>query len=277
MLLSIIWDFDPEIFSIGSISVRYYGLLWALSFIFSYYILKKIFIKEALTVDVLDKLSTYVFIGTIVGARLGHVFFYGPYFDEYNAYGQLISTGYFSHPIEILKIMNGGLASHGAGIGIIVALWFFAKKHDKITFLWLADRIVIAGALSGFLIRMGNLLNSEIYGIKTDLPWGFIFQRMGETIAKHPTQIYEGGIALIVFISLMYMYFKTKLFEKSGLAFGIFMSVIFLDRFFIEFIKEKQVDFEADMFLNMGQILSIPLILIGIFFIVRSLKIKKAA
>ena len=276
MFLSVIWDIDPEIFSIGSISVRYYGLLWATSFILSYYILKKIFLKEGLNVDMLDKLSTYVFIGTIVGARFGHIFFYGPYFDEFNAQGQLITTGYFSHPIEMLKIMNGGLASHGAGIGIMVALWYFTKKYDR-TFLWLADRIAIAVALSGFLIRMGNLLNSEIYGVKTDLPWGFVFQRMGETIAKHPTQIYEGGIALIVFISLMYMYFKTKLFEKSGLAFGIFMAVIFLDRFFIEFIKEKQVDFEANMFLDMGQILSIPLILIGIFFIARALKTKKAA
>jgi len=276
MLLYVNWNIDPEIFSIGSISVRYYGLLWATSFILSYYILKKIFLKEGLSVDMLDKLSTYVFIGTIVGARFGHIFFYGPYFDEFNAQGQLISTGYFSHPIEMLKIMNGGLASHGAGIGIMVALWYFTKKYDR-TFLWLADRIAIAVALSGFLIRMGNLLNSEIYGIKTDLAWGFVFQRVGETVAKHPTQIYEGGIALIVFISLMYMYFKTKLFEKSGLAFGIFMSVIFLDRFFIEFIKEKQVDFEANMFLDMGQILSIPLILFGVFFIIRALKVKKAA
>ncbi len=276
MLLSVNWNIDPEIFHIGSISVRYYGLLWATSFIFSYYILKKIFIKEGLTVEILDKLSTYVFIGTIVGARLGHILFYGPYFDEVNAYGQIISTGYFSHPIEILKIMNGGLASHGAGIGIMIALWYFTRKYDR-TFLWLADRIAIAVALSGFLIRMGNLLNSEIYGVRTDLPWGFVFQRMGETFAKHPTQIYEGGIALIVFVALMYMYFKTKLFEKSGLAFGIFMSVIFLDRFFIEFIKEKQVDFEANMFLNMGQILSIPLVLIGVFFIARALKTKKTA
>ena len=273
MLLSINWNVDPEIFSIGFISIRYYGLLWATSFILSYYILKKVFIKEGLSVDLLDKLSTYVFIGTIVGARFGHIFFYGPYFDEFNAQGQLISTGYFSHPIEMIKIMNGGLASHGAGIGIMIALWYFTKKYDR-TFLWLADRIAIAAALSGFLIRMGNLLNSEIYGIKTDLAWGFVFQRVGETVAKHPTQIYEGGIALIVFISLMYMYFKTKLFEKRGLAFGIFMSVIFLDRFFIEFIKEKQVDFEVNMFLDMGQILSIPLISVGVFFIIRAFKIN---
>jgi prolipoprotein diacylglyceryl transferase len=261
MLLFINWNVDPEIFSIGSLSIRYYGLLWALSFVFSYLIMKKIFLKEGLTVEILDKFSTYIFIGTILGARFGHVIFY--------------QLGYYlENPAEILMIWKGGLASHGAAVGILLAVWYFTRKYKK-SYLWVADRLAIVVALAGFLIRMGNLVNSEIYGIATTLPWGFIFERNGEIIAKHPTQIYEGAILLIVFAVLIYMYFKTKLFDKKGLAFGIFSFSIFCDRFFIEFIKEKQVDFESSMILDMGQILSIPLILLGIYLIYQAL-FKKA-
>ena len=258
MFLSVNWNVDPEIFSVGSLSIRYYGLLWASSFILSYIIMKKIFIKENLKIELLDSLSTYIFIGTIAGARLGHVLFYQP------AY-------YLDNPFEIIMIWKGGLASHGAGLGIITSLILFSRKYDK-PFLWLADRIAIVVGLSGFLIRFGNLLNSEIYGLATDLPWGFIFERNGEILAKHPTQIYEGVIALIVFVVLYYMYNKTKLFDKLGLAFGIFMVTIFTDRFFIEFIKEVQVAKEQTMFLDIGQLLSIPMVIAGVYFIIRALK-----
>ncbi len=256
----ITWNVNPEIFSIGPISVRYYGLLFASSFIFGYIIMKNIFVKDGLSIEMLDKLSLYMFVGTVVGARLGHVIFYQP---DY----------YLEHPLEILEIWKGGLASHGATVGIIIALILVSKKINR-TFLWTVDRIVIVVALAGFLIRTGNLMNSEIYGIATNLPWGFIFERNNEIIAKHPTQIYEGAIALILFFVLYYSYFKTNIFKKPGLAFGIFLITIFTDRFIIEFVKEAQVNFEENWILNMGQILSIPAIITGIAFIILSFKNK---
>lgn len=258
MLNFIIWDMNPEIFSIGSLSIRYYGVLFASSFVIGYLIMKKIFLREGLTVELLDKLSTYSFVGTVVGARLGHVIFYEP-------------GRYIDNPIEIIQIWKGGLASHGAGIGIAIALYLVSKKLNK-SFLWTADRIAMIVALSGFFIRMGNLMNSEIYGVATNMPWGFIFAYNHEIVPKHPTQIYEGGIALLLFAFLFYSYYKTKIYSKPGLALGIFLVTIFTDRFFIEFIKQVQSPFEKNMILDMGQILSIPAILIGVFLIFRAYK-----
>ncbi len=258
MLNFITWDVNPEIFSIGSISIRYYGVLFASSFIVGYLIMKKIFLKEGLTVELLDKLSTYVFVGTVVGARLGHVIFYEP-------------GRYLDNPIEILQIWKGGLASHGAGIGIAISLYLVSKKLNR-SFLWTADRVAMIVAIAGFFIRMGNLMNSEIYGVATNLPWGFIFAYNHEIVPKHPTQLYEGGIALLLFVFLYYGYYKTKMYSKQGLAFGIFLVTIFTDRFFIEFIKQIQSAFEKNMILDMGQILSIPAILIGVFLIFRATK-----
>ncbi len=258
MLDFITWDVSPEIFSIGPVTIRYYGLLWASSFLISYYIMKKIFLKEGLSEELLDKFSMYIFLGTIIGARLGHVIFYQP---DY----------YMKNPVEIVQIWKGGLASHGGAIGILIAMYLSRKLLNK-SFLWIADRIVIVVALAGFLIRLGNLMNSEIYGVQTNLPWGFIFVLNGETVPKHPTQIYEGGIALLVFLYLLYAYFKTNIFNKEGFAFGLFMLIIFTDRFLIEFIKEKQVAFENNLPIDMGQILSIPFILTGVFLIYRTFK-----
>jgi len=260
MLDFITWNVNPEMFSIGSVSIRYYGLLFASSFVVSYIIMRRIFLNEGLTVEQLDKLSTYIFVGTVLGARLGHVIFYEP-------------GRYLENPIEIIQIWKGGLASHGAGIGIAISLYLASKDLNR-TFLWTADRVAMLVAVSGFLIRMGNLMNSEIYGVATSLPWGFIFEINNEVVPKHPTQLYEGGIALILFFVLFYGYFKTKMYSKPGLALGIFLVTIFTDRFFIEFIKQVQSAFENDMLLKMGQILSIPAVLIGVYLIIRSLKLK---
>ncbi len=164
MILNYInWDVNPEIFTIGTFSIRWYGLLFALSFVLGYFIMKKIFQKEGLSVKLLDELSTYMIIATIVGARLGHCLFYEP-------------EVYLSNPIEILYIWEGGLASHGAAIGILIALFLFSRKNKK-PYIWILDRIVIVVALAGFFIRMGNLMNSEIYGIPADVPWAFIFAK----------------------------------------------------------------------------------------------------
>lgn len=259
--LVIPWDVNPEIFRIGSFAVRWYGLLFASSFLFGYIILQKIFKNENLSESVLDRLTIYVAIGVIVGARLGHCFFYEPGY-------------YLSHPGEILKIWHGGLASHGAAVGIILAIWLFIRKEKK-DFTWAIDRVAIVVALSGFFIRTGNLMNSEIYGIETTVPWGFVFLQNGETAPKHPTQIYEALAYLIIFGILMWLYWREKGEYIQGTLISLTLILIFVARFFIEFLKEDQVAFEASMPLNMGQLLSIPFIILGGIWLYYSLKKKK--
>jgi len=260
-LLIIPWDVNPEIFRIGSFAVRWYGLLFASSFLFGYIIMKRIFNNENLGVAVLDRLTIYMAVGVIAGARLGHCFFYEPGY-------------YLSHPLEILMIWHGGLASHGAAIGILVALWLFIRKERK-EYTWVLDRIAIVVALSGFFIRMGNLMNSEIYGVETTVPWGFVFLRNGETVPKHPTQIYEALTYLLIFLLLYWIYWKKKGSHIQGSLISLAMILIFICRFFIEFLKEDQVGFEATMKLNMGQLLSIPFVLLGIAGLYWSIKRNK--
>lgn len=264
----IVWNVKPEIFAIpetvdviGGFSVRWYGLLFALGFIFGYLILKKIFNKEGVPVKVLDDLATYMIIFTIIGARLGHCLFYEP------AY-------YLANPIDILKVWEGGLASHGAAVGILFGLYIFSKRYKK-PYLWILDRVVIVVALAGFLIRMGNLMNSEIFGDVTTLPWGFIFERVygtGYQIAHHPTQIYEALSYLILFVFLYIYYWKHDGKPQQGAIFGYFLVILWTVRFFIEFIKLPQVSFENDMLLNMRQLLSIPFIIFGIVLLIRAYK-----
>lgn len=219
------------------------------------------FINEGLTDELLDRLTIYMAIGTIAGARLGHCLFYEPSY-------------YLRHPIEILLIWKGGLASHGAAIGILIALGVFCKMEKK-GYSWVLDRIAVVVGLSGFLIRMGNLMNSEIYGVETTVPWGFVFLRNNEIAPKHPTQIYEGLVYLLIFLLLFWMYWRTKGKVYQGLLISIFLILVFTSRFFIEFLKEIQVPWEATMKLDMGQWLSVPFVLLGISWLYLSLKNKK--
>ena len=251
------WNVSPEIFTIGSLSIRWYGLQFASSFFFGYLIMLRIFRKENIPSKVLDELTTYMIIGTLVGARLGHCLFYEPGY-------------YLAHPLKILMIWEGGLASHGAGIGIVLALVIFAAAR-KLPFLWVIDRIVIVVALSGLLIRLGNLMNSEIYGFPTTLPWGFRFLRssvpLEGTDPRHPTQLYEGLSYLLIFIYLWWYYYRKNGKPEPGYLFGMFLLLVFGVRFLIEFIKEPQVGFEKSMVLNLGQLLSIPFIVAGILLL----------
>lgn len=255
--LAIRWSPSPEIFSIGSISIRYYSLLFISGFLIGYYIFTKFFKREGLPLHLLDSLLYTLLGSAVVGARVGHCLFYEP---EY----------YLARPIEILKIWEGGLASHGGAIAILIAIWYWVKRYGgkyNFDYLWLMERIAIATALAGALIRLGNLMNSEIYGDVTSLPWGFIFLLRGETLPKHPTQLYEAISYLITFITLMLLYWRRLPKLKKGTLFGLFLIGVFGSRFLIEFIKEPQVAFETTMRLNMGQLLSIPFILGGVLLI----------
>jgi prolipoprotein diacylglyceryl transferase len=256
----IVWDFNPVAFSVGGFEIRWYGLMFALAFALSFYLTLWMMKKEKRDLAIADTLLFYVAIGTVVGARIGHCFFYEP------AY-------YLAHPIEVLYIRDGGLSSHGGGFGILMALYFAAKKY-RTTFWYMADRVVICVAMVGVLVRLGNLFNSEIYGHATTLPWGFIFVNNGEILPKHPTQLYEALSYLAIFIGLLWYYNKQNYKPKTGIIFGVFLIVLFAARMAIEFIKEVQVGFEQDMWLNMGQILSLPFILGGIAILWLAIKNK---
>ena len=261
LLAYIHWDVSPEIIKIGWFAVRWYGLMFAVGFLGGYYMGERMFKYENIDLKWLESLFMYLIIATIVGARLGHVIFYG---WEY----------YSQHPFEIIKVWRGGLASHGGAIGIALALVYWSRTVSKRPLVWVLDRVVVPTALVAALIRFGNLMNSEIYGVETTLPWGFIFERNDETVAKHPTQIYESFSYLITFGTVLWMYWKTKAKDRQGMITGVFFIMVFLARFVIEFVKEDQEAFEAGMALNMGQILSIPFILVGIFLVIRAIRRK---
>ena len=256
-LLFVHWHVDPAIFRIGSFELRWYSLLFISGFILGWFIFKWFFRREKISEKLLDPLLYTLLIATIVGARLGHCLFYQP--DYY--------LGSWKGFWEIFMPWKGGLASHGGAIALLLAMWWFASHYGKkngFDLMWILDHLVIAVAFAGCFIRLGNLMNSEIYGDVTNLPWGFIFEIRGETEPKHPTQLYEASLYLLLGLALigLYKYKLDKLYR--GTLFGIFLIVCFGGRFLIEFIKEPQVAFEQTMALNMGQLLSIPFVLAGI-------------
>ena len=257
--LVVTWDVNPALFHLGSFEVRYYGVLWAVALGISAYIFHHIMIREGLSEKTFDSVFWFGVISTVLGSRLGHCLFYDPGY-------------YLTHPVEILDIRQGGMASHGAAVGLLIGLWLFSRKN-KLPYIWSLDRISIVVAISGVAVRLGNLMNSEIYGTVTSLPWGFIFVRDGETLPKHPTQIYEALCYLVLFVILLWMYYKKDLARRRpGVMFGFFLIILFGTRFLIEFIKNPQVDFEQNMVLNMGQLLSIPFIVAGVVILWRALK-----
>jgi len=257
MIISqILWNVSPELFNLGPISVRWYGLLFAMAFVAGYLILTWIYKQEGRQKSEVEQFTIYVILGTVIGARLGHCLFYNPEF-------------YLSNPLEIIMLWRGGLASHGAAIGIVLALYLYCKKMGDVQLIWLLDRVVIVVALGGSFIRLGNLFNSEIIGIPTDLSWAFIFASVDDK-SRHPAQLYESITYFITFLVLLFTYIKKRKSLGTGFIFGLFLIMVFLSRFFIELIKENQSDFEAGMLLNMGQLLSIPFIIAGVIFLTKS-------
>ncbi|MDR3193986.1 MAG: prolipoprotein diacylglyceryl transferase [Tannerella sp.] len=271
-LAEITWTVDPAIFSIGSREIRWYALAFIIGFATGYKIVERMWKNEKIQPGWLDPLLYYTFLGTLIGARLGHCLFYSP-------------GHYLANPVEILKVWEGGLASHGGVLGIIIAIYFYSRFVSHRNMLWTFDKLVTPTGLVAALIRLGNLMNHEIYGHPTDLPWGFRFiknlsqWRQGAepvfTAPSHPTQIYEAVCYLLTFALCMWLYFKKEAWKKEGFIFGIFMICIFTARFFIEFVKEDQEAFESTMTLNMGQWLSIPFVLAGLFFVWRAVTEKK--
>ncbi len=279
MLNYIIWNVDPALLHLGPLTIRWYGLLWALGIYATLLITQKIFKHEKISELWLDKLFMYTVIGAVVGARLGHCLFYEwqllPEPVTFLGISFKYGNHYLGSPWELLYVWRGGLASHGGAIGILIAMILYNKNVSKKGIVWIFDRLLIGVALCGASIRLGNLMNSEIYGNATSLPWGFIFVRTGETQAMHPTQIYEILYCLATFVILWWLYWKKEAYKKSGLIFGVFLIGVFGSRFLLEFIKLNQEAFESSMPINMGQILSLPFIVWGITLIFRALKLSK--
>jgi prolipoprotein diacylglyceryl transferase len=257
------WDPDPIVFSWGILTMRWYGIFFASAFISGGLLGSWILKRESKPPESLDRIMIYMIIGTLVGARLGHTLFYEPGY-------------YLSNPLEILKIWKGGLASHGAGIGIILAMYLYTRKTPDQSFLWLLDRVGLTSALGSALIRLGNFFNSEIIGKPTTGDWGVIFNRV-DLIPRHPTQLYESLAYITIFIFLLMLYLRKELADKPGFLSGMTLITLLPARWGIEFFKENQSVFEEGWLLNLGQILSIPFFLLGLVFIVWSLKTRTVA
>lgn len=252
------WNVDPVLFTLGPLSPRWYGLLWACAFLVSYWIMKRIFVAEGKPLKALDSLTMYMIVATILGARIGHVLFYEP-------------DILFPNPLELFAIWHGGLASHGGALGIILGLWLFHRRYKEFSFIWLLDRLSIVAAVSGAVIRVGNLMNSEIVGKPTDGSWGFWFMRIDQIpIYRHPTQLYEAALGFIIFGVLYWLYNHGTSIRWPGRLIGLFLVLQFTGRFVIEFFKEHQVAFESALPMDMGQLLSVPFVAVGLWLIYRS-------
>ena len=277
---SIVWDVDPILIHFGDGGIRWYGLLWAVGLYVCWALNDRMYKSENCPAEWSDQLFFWMAAGTIIGARLGHCWFY-----EWHQYGEpwhlfgwefTYRNPYIENPLRLFRIWEGGLASHGGTLGIIITAILLNKYRFSrypqfgTSWIWILDRLCIGAGLTGALIRLGNLFNSEIYGGQTDLPWGFIFVREGLTIPCHPTQIYEMIYCLIAFAVTYTLYHKTDARRREGLLLGIFLEIVFFTRFCLEFIKNDQEAFEAGHLLNMGQLLSIPFIVLGLYLIIRA-------
>lgn len=283
MIAAINWSVGSEIIE-GYKTPNLYGLLFVTGLIIGYFVVRKMFRKDGIDDQSLDKLVLYMVAATIVGARLGHVFFYGPYWDVIDTEGVILERGYLSHPVDILKVWEGGLASHGAAVVILISLYIYAKRVIHKPYLWILDRISAPIAIGGTFIRLGNLVNHEMVGDETTVPWGFRFLHhdclppfvcsWDSIPVRHPAQLYEAICYFISFLVLMFLYWKRDLWKKPGVVFGSFLILIFGARFIVEFVKLGQTARDEYLFLNTGQLLSIPLVLAGVYLLWRGLSNK---
>ena len=270
-LLSINWNPNPELFNLfGSLPIRYYGLLWVVGIALAYVIVHRQYRDRKIDEKTFEPLFFYCFFGILIGARLGHCLFYQP--DYYlNHFWEMILPVKFLPDGGWKWTGYEGLASHGGTLGLIIALWMYCRK-TKMHYMDVLDMIAVATPITACFIRLANLMNSEIIGQPTDVPWAFVFERV-DMLPRHPAQLYEAIAYFIFVLGMVYLYKrgqqkreKASLPYHRGFFFGLCLTEIFVFRFFIEFLKEDQVDFERTMALNMGQWLSIPFILIGVYF-----------
>lgn len=262
MLAFIDWTVDPVAFQLGARGVRWYGILLAMGFLLAYLVYSRIAKREGVKQEIVDRFAIIVVVGVLVGLRLGHCFFYNPGY-------------YLSNPLEIFKVWEGGLASHGGALGIFIAVWLYQRKRKEFSFLYLIDRLAIIAALAGSFVRVGNLMNHEIVGIPTQVPWAFIFERVDE-LPRHPTQLYEAIFYFLFFFVMLALYYKKDWGRREGLITGLFFVAVFAFRFFIEFTKTVQMETgNWDFPLLMGQLLSIPFVIVGIWLMIRAFKREK--
>ncbi|PHS34065.1 MAG: prolipoprotein diacylglyceryl transferase [Sulfurovum sp.] len=254
-----VWNIDPTLLHLGPLELRWYGLFFVGSFFLGAVILTWVYKREAKDPAVIETLLIYLMIGAVIGSRLAHTLFYEPEF-------------YLSHPLEILYVWKGGLASHGGLLGVFVALYLFAKRYNE-SYMWIVSRVAIPGALTAAFIRFGNLFNSEILGKPSDAPWAIIFERI-DLIPRHPVQLYEAFVYLIILLILVSIYKKVTPAFATKILLGIFLFLVFTARFFIEYTKMRQAAYTTDLAFSTGQLLSIPFILIGMVWIIWALKNK---
>jgi len=254
------WSVSPILVSFGSFSIHWYGVLFAAAMLSGFSVMNWIYKHENRSIKQLESLQIYIFIGIVVGARLGHCFFYDPMY-------------YLSNPLKILAVNEGGLASHGGGIGAIIATFYYARKF-KVNFLYLLDRLAIPTALFAFFVRMGNFMNSEIIGIQTEVPWAIVFSRI-DLLPRHPAQLYEAISYLSIFVILFLIYLFKNEKIKSGFLFGVFLTLVFLVRILVEFVKVRQASYSSEMIFSTGQMLSVPFLIIGLVLIIVSIYKKE--
>ena len=255
----LIWNTDPQIFQIGPLQLRWYGLFFVGSFFIGLTISKWMFDREKRNPELLDTLLLYALAGTVIGARLMHCFAYEPAF-------------YLSHPLEILMVWKGGLASHGGMLGVILAFWLFAKRYNE-SFFWLISRMTIPGLLIAASVRIGNFFNSEILGKVTDLPWAIIFERV-DMLPRHPVQLYEAFSYLTLLALFIMLYKKLNPLLVTRLFPGLFLLTMFTVRFLLEYTKTRQADYTLEVPFSTGQLLSVPFIIIGLLWVIWALKKK---
>ncbi len=256
-----IWDIDPVLISFAGISIHWYGALFASAILCGFQVVKWIYVRENKNVQSLDNLLVYAVVGIIVGARLAHCLFYDPQY-------------YFANPLKIFAIWEGGLASHGGGLGVILAVYFYQKKF-QISYLWLLDRLAIATALFGFFVRIANFVNSEIVGHPTNVPWAVVFAKV-DMLPRHPAQLYEAISYLAIFVLLAICYRYSDIKRHVGALFGLFLCLIFSARLAIEVVKVKQAAYINESLMSTGQLLSVPFMLVGVFLLARAYKNRDA-
>jgi phosphatidylglycerol:prolipoprotein diacylglycerol transferase len=248
-MLHLLWNINPVLLHLGPIELRWYGLLFAGGILAAYQVGIWSFERAGGSRQETNRLLGYVIVGTVVGARLGHCLLYEP------AY-------YLRHPLEILAVWRGGLASHGGAVGIVIAVWLFARRTGR-DLLWLLDRVAVAAPVAAACIRVGNFFNSEIVGRPSGVPWAVVFVRL-DPLPRHPAMLYEAGAYLVIFGAMLWLERRTELGERRGALTGALLVLIFGSRFAIEFLKEPQEAFEAGLPLDLGQLLSLPAVLIGV-------------